>query len=572
MARTVTPKVAALIERGTQAVRARDFLEAARSFERALQQMPELAEVHAMRGDALLRANKPDLALVSAERALRLRPGWGEALMLRGNIEAELGRFAAAEASFREAMPELGPEVQANLGNVLLQQNKYEPALAAFEAASRTRDEPGLHAGKARALFGLGRVDDAERAWRTVLERDPGSLEAMEQLLQLYMGMRRIDELEAIAARGAAAAPREARFRIGQGFAAWWRGRLDEAIGLYQEAARVAQGSDEALFREANLNEAMCLLKLGRWGDGWKRYLWRLDRDALRQRYPLLAADPAALAGGAPRRIRIHMEQGLGDELFFLRFAPALRAAGHTLSYRGQPKLTELLAARADLFAGTGSEDEPDPLPCDVELLSSDLALASGREFAPPLPLAPEPARLEAAAARLRAFGPPPYIGVTWGAGLTAEERKSYQDRAIWVKRVPPAELGQVLSGLRASVLILQRKPDTQDVQAFCGALGRPALDASDSNDDLRDAVALLSLLDDYIGVSNTNMHLMAGLTGKRARVLVQSPPEWRWAMRGDESPWFPAFRLYRQAPDWSWKQAWERVKADLETSYKSET
>jgi tetratricopeptide (TPR) repeat protein len=523
-----------------------------------------------MRGDALLRADKPDMALVSAERALRLRPGWGEALMLRGNIEAELGRFAAAEASFREAMPELGPQVQANLGNVLLEQNKFEPALAAFEAALRTRDEPGLHAGKARALFGLGRRDDAEHAWRTVLERDPGSLEAMEQLLQLYMGMRRIDELEAICARGVAAAPREARFLIGQGFAAWWRGRIDEAIGLYREAARVAQGSDEALFREANLNEAMCLLKLGRWGDGWKRYLWRLDRDALRQRYPLLAADPAALAGAAPRRIRIHMEQGLGDELFFLRFAPMVRAAGHTLSYRGQPKLIELLAARTDLFAGVGSEDEPDPLPCDVELLSSDLALASGREFAPPLALAPEPARLEAAAARLRAFGPPPYIGLTWGAGLTAEEQKAFQDRPIWVKRAPLTELGELLRGLRATVVILQRKPDARDVAAFGGALGRPALDASDCNEDLRDAIALLSLLDDYIGVSNTNMHLIAGLAGKRARVLVQSPAEWRWEMTGEKSPWFPGFEIYRQGSDRAWNEALQRLRADLESAYKS--
>jgi tetratricopeptide (TPR) repeat protein len=570
MARTVTPKVAALIERGMQQVRAGDFQEAARSFERALQQMPELAEVHAMRGDALLRASKPDMALASAERALRLRPDWAEALMLRGNIEAELGRFAAAEASFRGAMPALGAGVQANLGNVLLEQGKFEDALGAFDAALRLRDDPALHAGRARALFGLGRRDDAERAWRSVLEREPGSLEAMEQLLQIYMGARRIDELDEICARGRAAAPGDAVFLIGQGFAAWQRDRADEAIALYREAARIAQGNDQALHREANLNEAICLLKLGRWGEGWRRYLFRLDRKALLERYPLLAPDPAALAAAsAPRRIRIHLEQGLGDELFFLRFAPVLRAAGHALSYRGQPKLIQLLSARADLLEGVGSEDEPDPRPCDVELLSSDLALASGRELAPALPLAPEPARLEKAAARLRAFGPPPYIGVTWGAGLTVEEQKSFQDRAIWVKRVPPAELGELMRGLRASVVLLQRKPDAQDVAAFCGALGRPALDASDCNDDLRDAIALLSLLEDYVGVSNTNMHLMAGLTGKRARVLVQSPPEWRWAMAGEESPWFPGFKLYRQARDRSWNEPLHRLRADLESAYK---
>jgi tetratricopeptide (TPR) repeat protein len=575
MARTVTPKVAALIERGMQSMRTGEFLEAARAFERALQQMPELAEVHAMRGDALLRANKPDMALASAERALRLRADWAEALMLRGNIEAELGRFAEAEASFRGALRALGPAapVQANLGNVLLEQGKFEDALAAFEAALGARDDAGVHAGKAKALFGLGRVDDAERAWRAVLERDPGSLEAMEQLLQLYMGMRRIDELEEICARGAAAAPEGAMFRIGQGFAAWWRGRADEAIGLYREAARIAQATDPSLYREACLNEAMCLFKLGRWGEGWERYRFRLDRAALHERYPLLASDPAALAAPArmPLRIRIHAEQGLGDELFFLRFAPSLRAAGHRLSYRGHVKLIALLAARADLFDGVGREDEADPLPCDVELQSSDLALASGREVAPalPLPLAPEPARREAMAARLRAFGPPPYLGVSWGAGLTPEEQKAFSGIPIWVKRAPPAELGEALRGLRASVIVLQRKPDAQDAAAFISALGRPALDASDCNDDLQDAIALLSLLDEYVGVSNTNMHLMAGLAGKRARVLVQSPAEWRWGMTEEKSAWFPEFALYRQASDRSWRKAIGRLRADLETLYK---
>src|SRR5262245_47160664 len=117
MARTVTPKVAALIERGMQAMRGGDFLEAGRSFERALQQMPELEEVHAMRAEALMRADKPDLALASIDRALRLRPGWGEALALRGNLEARLDRFDAAETSFTEAMRVLGPNplLQANL-------------------------------------------------------------------------------------------------------------------------------------------------------------------------------------------------------------------------------------------------------------------------------------------------------------------------------------------------------------------------------------------------------------------------------------------------------------------------
>lgn len=566
MARTVTPKVAALIERGTQLARAGEFQEAGRAFERALQQMPELAEVHAMRADALMRADRLEPALASAERALRLRPGWGEALMLRGNIEALLLRFAAAEASFRQAMQRGGPlpALQANLGNVLFEQERFAEALVSYDAALQAGASPELLARRAKALYALGRREEATQAWEAVLERSPGSLEAMEQLLLLYMASRRMDDLAAICARGIAAAPQAPAFRIAEGWVSAWRGDEEESLEKFRHAAALAP-KDDPLHYEAVLSEAMGLFKLQRWQEGWARYRWRLDREALRAIYPRLAREPAEIAAaGAPLRIRIHIEQGLGDELFFLRFAPLLRARGHRLSYRTQLKLIALLQQHTGLFDGIGREDEADPLECDVELQSSDLALAGGAGLAPPLPLAVDEERRRAIGERLRAFGAPPYIGVTWRGGLLADEQLRFRDTAIWVKRAPAEELGRLLRPMKATVVILQRRPDPQDLAQFRSALGRDALDAADSNDDLRDALALLSLLDEYIGVSNTNMHLLAGLRGKRARVLLQMPPEWRWGRAGDESPWFPGFPLYRQDAARSWEKALDRLKSDL--------
>jgi hypothetical protein len=68
--------------------------------------------------------------------------------------------------------------------------------------------------------------------------------------------------------------------------------------------------------------------------------------------------------------------------------------------------------------------------------------------------------------------------------------------------------------------------------------------------------------------VSNANVHLMAGLAGRRARVLVQTPPEWRWARRGN-SPWFPGFVLYRQSADRSWTDAIGEIQAELKSLYR---
>jgi tetratricopeptide (TPR) repeat protein len=566
MARTVTPKVAALIERGMQLARGGEFTEASRAFERALQQMPELAEVHALHADALMRADKLEPALAAAERALRLRPGWGEALMLRGSIEALLKRFAAAEATFREAIGLLGPlpALHGNLGNVLFEQERFAEALEAYDQALRGSETSELLARRARTLYALHRREESERAWERVLERDPQSLEAMEQLLLLHMASRRMDELAAVCARGISLAPREPAFRIAEGWVAAWRGDDEGSLQKFRYAAEIAP-KDDKLHYEAVLSEAMGLFKLQRWQEGWARYRGRLDREVLREIYPRLAPEPAAIAAAAaPLRIRVHIEQGLGDELFFLRFAPLVRARGHRLFYRTHPKLIALLEPQA-LLDGIGDKDEADPQECDVELQTSDLALACGAGLAPPLPLAAEAVRQRTMAERLRAFGPPPYVGVTWRGGLVSDEQLRFPDIPVWVKRAPVEELGRLLRPMKATVVILQRRPDPQDLAQFRAALGRDALDASDTNDDLRDALALLSLLDEYIGVSNTNMHLLAGLTGKRARVLLQMPPEWRWGKAGDESPWFPGFNLYRQDTGKSWDAALDRLKRDLQ-------
>jgi len=58
-------------------------------------------------------------------------------------------------------------------------------------------------------------------------------------------------------------------------------------------------------------------------------------------------------------------------------------------------------------------------------------------------------------------------------------------------------------------------------------------------------------------------MHLMAGL-GKTARVLIPFPAEWRWMASGDQSPWFPGFKLYRELVADGWRQAMIALEHDL--------
>ena len=112
-------------------------------------------------------------------------------------------------------------------------------------------------------------------------------------------------------------------------------------------------------------------------------------------------------------------------------------------------------------------------------------------------------------------------------------------------------------------MLVLQRAPAPGEVETFSRKLGRQAHDLSELNQNLADMLAVLALVDEYVGVSNTNMHLRAA-AGRAARVLVAFPPEFRWMHTGEHSPWFPSFAVYRQSPSGDWGSALTRLEAAL--------
>jgi hypothetical protein len=305
------------------------------------------------------------------------------------------------------------------------------------------------------------------------------------------------------------------------------------------------------------------LLAAGRFAEGWAAFARRPKKTELPEGVGrvLRADDTSALDG---KRVLLVAEQGPGDELFFLRFAPALRARGAALAYAGDPRIVALLAQTGE-FAVLASREEAPPA-ADYAAQVGELPVLLGDHEGLPRPptlrLAAGPARRREAAASLAAAGPPPYVLVTWRAGPPGTRWEAYTNRTLF-KRAPPDALGAALRHVPATVAILQRNAAAADLDAFARALGRPAPDLTVRDDDLEALLALMELADEYVGVSNTNMHLRAA-AGRDARVLMPLPPDWRWGAAGEGSAWFPGFRVYRESPDTGWERALAKLASDL--------
>ena len=494
-----------------------------------------------------LQAGDAAGALEAARGVLSTDGANARAFLAEGIALRMAGKLAEAMSSLARAQ-QLDPRDHAAAyeeGVVHHLQGKREMALDCFDRSAALRPEffaAPFSAGIVNAE--LGRWDAAASCFRRVLQVQPGQAEALLQLALALGRAGRHGEADATFVQALATHPGHAAIirAFGQYSAA--RGNFARAASLFAEAMRV-EPADEAL----PMYHAQCELILGRWRSAWASYSRRasrrrFERDAAAIGRPYAVPSLEAVRG---RRIAVIAEQGLGDVLFFLRWAPTLRAAGAALEFVGEPRLHGLLA-RTSLFERFGEPlpDEATPiLVADLPLLFpglDPLGLA-------PIPIAPLSDRVSAWQARLQALGPRPWIGTQWRAGTP----RAASDTAL-SKEVPVEALFPAIAGLRGTLFALQRGLRGDERELATRAAGRVVHDLSAASDELEDTLAVVSILDRHLAVSSTALHLAAA-AGAAADVLVPFPPEWRWRTSG-ESPWFPRMRVHRQGVDGDWSEA----------------
>ncbi len=496
----------------------------------AQRQAPLDIDIGVNLGNTLAARGRADEALECFRRALELAPGNVDILYNIGTLYRDAGRFEEAADLYSQIL-EIAPEhIEAlnNLGTV------HER---------------------------MGNVTEAIRQYRQVIALDPHHVHGYCNLANALRMQWLLDEAERCCEQALRLQPDFVDGLVNLGNIRFVQGQFDAAKQIYQRAARLVPEEPEIRYSCGMLG-----LALGEFADAWVDYQSRAARrGVLRLTGALDDALPDDIAG---MTILVMGEQGIGDELFFLRGAALLKARGARLVCVCDGRIRALLE-RTRLFDALLIHG--DVLPSrDVTLAAGDLPLVLGRagwggarpEHAQPLRLEALPERMHSMQGYLADLGPPPYLGVTWRAGTRLSNQRTWRDLGL-SKEVPLDILALALRGFPGTIISLQRNPEVGETAQLATQIGAAVHDASAVNSDLEDMLALMGLVDEYVGVSNTNMHLMAGMGGQ-ARILVPNPPEWRWMAAGDESPWFPGFALYRQASDGSWHDAMARLRSDL--------
>jgi hypothetical protein len=160
----------------------------------------------------------------------------------------------------------------------------------------------------------------------------------------------------------------------------------------------------------------------------------------------------------------------------------------------------------------------------------------------------------KAHAAQLRPAGEGFKVGLVWaGSPRHANDRLRSCPLALFEPLTRIADI---------KIYSLQKeRPGPQDPRML-QRLG--IVDLSEELRDFTDTAAVIAGLDLVVSVDTVVLHLAATL-GKPVWGLIPYSPDWRWMLHRQDSPWYPALRLFRQSQPCDWRTVIERVAVELE-------
>ena len=471
----------------------------------------------------LIERGETERAFAFADEAATLAPEDPLALNLHGMALGALGRRAEAEVAFRAAIARAPAFVEAlhNLGRVLADDGRHQEAAASF------REALALAPGFVAARHGLsGALREGGRFQEALVELD-----------------------RVIAAEG------ETADRLNErGILLFLVRRPAEAVATYDRVLAQAPG-----FEPARFNRSISLLLLGDYARGWPAYEHRFETDQVR---PIPFEQPRWR--GEPiegKTIVLWGEQGHGDTLHFVRYAPMVAARGARVLVIAQRALSRLLQSvpgvdRAVPFGhAVGAHDLHCPLMSLPMIFGTTVdTIPTGIPY-----LAPDAAARARWAGRFPP-GPRKRVGLVWaGAPRPDQPTLSAADRRRSVALVSLAPLFDV-DGIDFVSLQTGRAAAETARAPFAARIHDPM----GAVVDFADTAALVEQLDLVITVDTAVAHL-AGALGKPVWMLSRHDGCWRWLDGRDDSPWYPTLRLFRQRAPGDWTHPIAAVAAALD-------
>ena len=406
------------------------------------------------------------------------------------------------------------------------------------------------------ALAQQGQIAEAEAIFRAIVAQNPQHWRAHQNLGVALQVLERQDEAVSEFEIAMKLQPNDTAIPLALVPSLLQLQRPADAIEVCRAALRIKPDDAEihGVFAEA-------LLMSGDFRRGWAEYEWRWKCDTFKDPRRNFARPQWRGAGGriADQTILIHCEQGFGDVIQIIRYAPLLAQRGADVTVEAPLELVHLIRTMPSVAMTIAKGNSLPPFDLHIPLMSLPLAFGTTLSTVPAnVPyLSPAAKAVEAWRARLGEKTSRLRVGLAWAAR---------QDSARGLRKsIPPAMLERLVavndgaSSPLVSFVSLQKSDTTAGVTG--GVL--PMIDLSSKLMDFSDSAALIANLDLVISVDTAIAHL-AGAMGKPVWTMLAFGADFRWLLDRADSPWYPTMRLFRQPSPGDWKSVLDEVSHQL--------
>ena len=440
-------------------------------------------------------------------------------------------------------------EAWAEYAGQLLTMNQPEAALEASVRSLEIRPNFQLALGiQATAFSRQGRLQESEDVLIRLISLDPQQTRSRLDLTRCYIKKEQLDRASSVLRQAAELAPGNADVSM-------------LLVDIYTCQEKWTELHQEML-RQIDMNytgavaewERSCVnLNFGVMPLGWQQHESRWQHPTLTTPVrPFIQPlwDGESFEG---KSLLLHWEQGFGDTLMLVRYAPMVKQLGGRVLLLAQPELADLVAT------------------CDgVDEVHVEGALLPHFDLHLPLMSLPRVFKttLESIPAQVPYLDVPKKvpnrIGISQLLASSKADRRvgiswaSSPDQAACSQKSIRRDLLRPLGAL-SNINWYALQHQMPEVPPLPGIVSLSPLLSNFS-----DTAYAVSGMDIVITIDTVIAHL-AGAMGVPTLLLLNYLPDWRWLMGRRDSPWYPSMQVYRQPRAGDWDALIQQIVKDCE-------
>lgn len=530
---------------------------AERYYRKILSTLPTHFEALWRYGSLKFQQGRCDIAVEMLEQAAGHNGNepsvWSNLALALSNVGRSTDARAAHERAF--ALAPDRADVLNNFGTWLTDNGDLEEAVRLLQLAIRRNpNNSDYYANLGSAMSKAGRFPDALRYYMSALALNPGASRGWFGLGNVYMSIHDMEIAIACYRRVLEISPEHCQAQLNLGAALANLGRFDEADEQYKS---VLSRFPENV--KAHYNISHNRLRRGDFSGGWVEYDENRHRAMDRSGLFYYSGNAKRWSGEsiANKRLLLVGEQGLGDQIQFIRYAKLLSDAGAVVDTCCDKPLQNIFE-RVDGAERVFSSPPPNGhdfwtpmlsvprflnktanhIPCDIPYINA--SSESSEKWAAHF--------TDTSKSELK-------IGIAWAGN---RQFKNDIHRSIRLKTLIP-----LVNAVQATWVAVQKDWHDEDVAVALNDF--KMFDPSQRLQNFDDTAGLVEHLDLVISVDTSVAHL-AGAMGKPIWIMLPVNSDWRWQLNRTDSPWYPTARLFRQTTLGQWDNVIDEIVGELKS------